>query len=255
LRYWRAVFNYGIKRGYCSENPVTRLDFEERVAKEVETLTNTQVEAMLTHAAADDLALLPFLVLGLFCGIRPDGELQKLQWADVDLNDKVVTIRPEVSKTKRRRFIDLSNNAKSWLQLFIRRAGILQGPIVTYNYSELRTHRKVNQTAASIENWPQQGMRHTYCSNWLAKHKDINKLVLQSGHDSVDTMWRHYHRGTTEAVAIKFWAIRPKKLKPGNIIEFKQSRAARKWSAQYLDAKSSGSRRRPGVRIPLPPNR
>jgi integrase len=61
-----------------------------------------------------------------------------------------------------------------------------------------------------IKNWPQQGMRHTYCSNWLARHKDINNLVLQSGHDSVDTMWRHYHRGTTEAEAKKFWAIRPK---------------------------------------------
>jgi len=40
-------------------------------------------------------------------------------------------------------------------------------------------------------------------------HKDINKLVLQSGHTSVDTMWRHYHRGTTEAEAKKFWAIMP----------------------------------------------
>ena len=69
-------------------------------------------------------------------------------------------------------------------------------------------------------------MRHTYCSNWLAKHTDINKLVLQSGHDSVDTMWRHYHRGTTEAEAKKFWAIRPKKLGPANIIEFKHPRAA-----------------------------
>jgi integrase/recombinase XerD len=160
---------------------------------------------------------LPFLVLGLFCGIRPDGELQKLEWSDIDLNDKVVTIRPEVSKTKRRRFVELSNNAKSWLQLFIKRAGIQQGPIVRYNYSELRTHRTDNWKAAGIKTWPQQGMRHTYCSNWLAKHKDINKLVLQSGHDSVDTMWRHYHRGTIEAEAKKFWAIRPAAGKP-NII-------------------------------------
>jgi integrase len=52
-------------------------------------------------------------------------------------------------------------------------------------------------------------MRHSYCSYWLAMHKDINKLVLQSGHTSVDTMWRHYHRGTTEAEAKKFWAIMP----------------------------------------------
>ena len=100
---------------------------------------------MHRHAAADDLELLPFLVLGLFCGVRSDGELQKLQWSDIDLNDKIVTIRPEVSKTKRRRFVDLSNNAKAWLQLFIQRAGIRQGPIVKCNYSELRTHRTENR--------------------------------------------------------------------------------------------------------------
>jgi len=63
----------------------------------------------------------------------------------------------------------------------------------------------------------QQGMRHTYCSNWLAMHQDVNKLVLQSGHDSAETMWKHYHRGTTKADARKFWAIVPPR-ESGNII-------------------------------------
>jgi integrase len=70
---------------------------------------------MLNHASADDLPLLPFLVLGLFCGVRPDGELQKLEWSDIDLNDKVVTIRPEVSKTNRRpirQTLPTRNNAR-----------------------------------------------------------------------------------------------------------------------------------------------
>ena len=43
----------------------------------------------------------------------------------------------------------------------------------------------------------------------LALHKDVNELVLQSGHDSVDTMWRNYHKGVTEKEAKNFWAIRP----------------------------------------------
>jgi integrase len=211
MRYLRAVFNYGVKRGYLLENPISRLDFAERPRKEVETVTNDQVKAMLSHSMTDDLELLPFLILGLFCGIRPDGELQKIEWRDIDLNDKVVTIRPEVSKTKRRRFVDLSANAKAWLEAFITQAGIQQGRIATYNPSELRTHRRTNWQAAGILKWPQQAMRHTYCSNWLAMHQDINKLVLQSGHDSVDTMWRHYHRGVTRAEAATFWKIRPPK--------------------------------------------
>jgi hypothetical protein len=75
----------------------------------------------------------------------------------------------------------------------------------------LRAKRRANWSAAAgvKAQWIQQGMRHTFCSNWLALHKDVNELVLQSGHDSVDTMWRNYHKGVTEKDAKKFWAIAP----------------------------------------------
>jgi integrase len=211
LRYWRAVFNLGVKRSYLTKNPVEALDFERRKRKEVETLTAEQVKKMLEAAIADDLALLPFLVLGCFAGIRPDGELQKLEWSDIDLSDKVVTIRPEVSKTNRRRFIDLSDNAILWFDAYSRKGGQTGGKIVQYSESELRAHRTANRKAAGINRWIQQSMRHTYCSSWLALHGDVNKLVLQSGHDSVDTMWRNYHKGTPKAEAAKFWRIRPQK--------------------------------------------
>jgi len=57
---------------------------------------------MLEMALVNDLDLLPYLVLGFFCGIRPVGELNLLQWSDVDFQNRSVTIRSTVSKTKRR---------------------------------------------------------------------------------------------------------------------------------------------------------
>jgi integrase len=209
MRYLRAVFNYGIKRGLLPENPISRLDFIQRPRREVEVIPTEYVARMLEHAFTEDLALLPFLVLGFFCGVRPDGELQKLVWSDIQLADRTVVIRSEVSKTRRRRFPELSENAAAWLEAYRQRGGQTSGKVVTYADSELRTHRKANEIAAGLDRWVHQGMRHTFCSNWLALHKDINKLVLLSGHDSVDTMWRCYHRGVTEADALKFWDIRP----------------------------------------------
>ena len=211
LRYLRAVFNFGLKKGLLSENPISRMDFVRRRRQEVETLTNKQVKAMLEHALTQDLELLPFLVCGLFCGIRPDGELQRLEWSDIDLSGKSITIRPEISKTNRRRFVDLSDNAAAWLRAYEDRGGAFEGRVVSLTPSALRLHRIANWKAAGIAEWIQQGMRHTYCSNWLAKHEDVNKLVLQSGHDSVDTMWRNYHKGVKKADAEKFWVIRPPK--------------------------------------------
>jgi integrase len=67
------------------------------------------------------LKLLPFFVFGFFCGIRPDGELEKLEWSSVHLVGKSeVEIPPSVSKTKRRRFVDLSENALAWLEEYRR---------------------------------------------------------------------------------------------------------------------------------------
>jgi integrase len=214
LRYWRAVFNLGIKRGFLAENPVNGLDFARRKRTEVETLTNAQVKQMLEHALATDLQLLPYVVLGCFAGIRPDGELQKVEWRDIDLTGKVVTIRPEVSKTNRRRFIDLGDNAKSWLEAYQFNGGQTGGLIIgEMTEDEIKKHRRINWKAAGIERWPRSGMRHTFCSNWLAKFKDVNKLTLMSGHDNPDTLWRHYFKGTTEVDAEQFWAIRPPKRK------------------------------------------
>ncbi len=218
LRYWRAVFNFGIKRGYLQKNPIAGLDFDRRPRLEVVTVPVGRVEGMFQHALKHDLELLPYLVFGFFCGIRPDGELPKLEWSDIV--EGQVIIRPEVSKTNRRRFVDLSNNAKAWLNAYAGAGGVMTGKVTKYNYSELRTHRTANWIAAGIADWPQQGMRHTYCSNWLAQNKDVNKLVLQSGHDSVDTMWRNYHKGVTEAEATKFWAINPPKRGDRKILAF-----------------------------------
>jgi integrase len=207
MRYLRAVFNYGIKRGYLEDNPIARLDFIDRPRQEVVTVPTGKVAKMLNRALGNDLELLPFLVFGFFAGIRPDGELLELEWSDV--KDAEIVIRPEVSKTNRRRFVDLSDNAKAWLTAYVDRGGRMAGKVVKFNESELRTHRTANWRAAGVAEWPQQGMRHTFCSNWLAVHKDVNRLVLMSGHDSVDTMWRAYHAGIPEAEAKAFWGILP----------------------------------------------
>jgi integrase len=223
LRVLRAIFNLGIKRGYLAENPIARLDFAELDTGEVEVFTVKQTEAILNAAFEYDPELLPFFVFGFFCGIRPDGELQKLQWSRVHLPEKQIVIPPEVAKTKRRRFIGISDNAIAWLEAYRKKGGSFTGKVVPMDKSLLTKRRRALQSRANVERWIQQGMRHSFCSYWLMKHEDANKLVLQSGHTDADTMWKRYHRGVTKSDAEKFWAIRPKRRGPGKIIEFTQA--------------------------------
>ncbi len=213
MRRLRSVFNLSMKRGWMplGSNPVARLDFADQRNKEVEVFSPGEVERMLNHALNHDLELLPFLTLASFCGIRPEGELQKLEWNDLKFDGEKpqVVIRPEVSKINRRRFVDLSGNAIDWLTAYRQSGGSVEGKIVPFSFNVLRKKRRKNRVGADITHWIQQGLRHTYCSAWLAAHKDVNQLVLQSGHTDPETMWAHYHRGITEAEAKAFWSIRP----------------------------------------------
>ena len=120
--------------------------------------------------------------------------------------------------------MDLSPNAIAWLREYQARGGQMEGKVVQ-EHETLRKHRKASAERADVH-WIQDGMRHSFASYWLPIHHDVDRLMGQMGHTDPATFYRHYHAGVPRAEAKKFWAIRPKKLKPGNIIEFTHRRAA-----------------------------
>jgi hypothetical protein len=119
---------------------------------------------------------------------------------------------------------DFPNYPKTQLH-GLKRIVSVEGRVVPVTSAVLRKKRRANWKAVGGETrWIQQGMRHSFCSNWLALHGDINKLVLLSGHDSTDVMWRSYHKVEKKAQAEKFWSITP----PGdhaNVIAFQKKQA------------------------------
>lgn len=221
MRYLRAVFNWGLKRDYLAINPVGKMDFEEVVKGDTEIFEPKIVTTILQDCLDNDLALLPYRVFGFFCGVRPDGELPRLDWQDLDWSDRILKLRAEITKKKRLRFVDVSENAIAWLLEYKRLGGKTNGMVVPFTSHELRTHHRENwarvvgvtKKGKPKQGWIQQGMRHSYCSYWLVQHNnDVDTLVIQSGHESKEVLWRNYYRATTKAKAEKFWDIRPPRL-------------------------------------------
>ena len=223
LRYLRAGFNFGIRSGWLKENPIDRIEFTKIIRDQVEVIPPNIVEKLFLDALANDLELIPFLVCAFYAGIRPEGELLKIQWSDIDLSatEHHITIRPTVAKKRRKRWIDLSVNALAWLGEYRDRGGKLEGRIVPFSASTLRRKRRRNALAAGLATWPQQGARHTYCSCWLRQHGDINKLVLQAGHESAQVLWDHYYQAVSPEAATAFWAIYPPRKEERRIVAFR----------------------------------
>lgn len=226
MRHWRSVFRYGIKRQYLRANPIERMDFAGSAPRDVEIYDVTAVEALLGDALQNEVGLLPFYVFGFLCGIRPENELENLDWQYVHLDKrKHVAIPATISKTRKYREVDLSSNAIAWLREYKARGGQMEGKVIQWEHENLRKHRKASAERVNVH-WIQDGMRHSFASYWLPIHHDVDRLMGQMGHTDPATFSRHYHAGVQRAEAKKFWAIRPKRLSPGNVIQFKQPRAA-----------------------------
>jgi integrase len=209
-RYVRAVLGFGVRLDYLPLNPAAKLERGNLVKGETEIFTPHQVKAILEHALEHDLEFLPYRVFAFFAGIRPAGELTRLDWSNVSVADRVVTLPAKLTKTKRKRFIDVSDNAIAWLLEYQARGGNMTGLVAPFNKTLLRNKHRANYRGAGVKKWIPQGARHSFCSYWMAAHgNDVDKLVVLSGHQSREVLWRHYFRQATKHEAEKFWSIVP----------------------------------------------
>jgi integrase len=135
-----------------------------------------------------------------------------LLWSDFNIEDKVLIIRPEISKTNRHRRIDISENLISWLQTFKRQPGrrVMAGwSRATLGAARNKLWQLMREKQADLpRHAPHNALRHCYVSHYLCLHGSIDQLLLQSGH-SRSVMFEHYLNIVSKADAEKYWNLRP----------------------------------------------
>ena len=191
----KQFFNYCAEkpREWVKENPCDGITITAE-SKEVEILTNSQVLALLEAAMKEKQkvrqVMVPYLVLGLFAGLRPE-EAQKMKWEwiaafDEEKKTAQVKVPAEISKISESRYADLSEAGWNLIKPYIKQSG----PI---GWSR-RAFRRIREKAgfAGLE-WPADCIRHTYASNWLALHKERSHLAEIMG-NSPAIIRRHYKR-------------------------------------------------------------
>lgn len=246
LREIRAVFNYGMKEGWCQANPAASLDLADTGKPKVPTLTAKQVRRLFTAAIRLHPELVPLLAVQTFAGVRPI-ESTKLTWDNIELEDeKVLTVPAEVAKTGNARHIDLHPTAVAWLEWHKARGGATEGllcplavrgqrpkgkkskakPTLGRDSSmpeALRDALQAVRARAGINPWPQDGLRHTFASASLAaKWRDIPGICADLGHGSLKMLRKHYERAMRRAPAEAVFAVTPpERIKGmGKIVQF-----------------------------------
>ncbi len=217
----RTLFQWGIEQKYLSLNPCDAVPRKRLVDGEIAFLDVEEVERLLRRAARPGDGLLrsreanPELrtqegdfrdclgaaVLGLFCGLRPERELGEMTWDAV--REDVVWVRGHTAKSRSRRVVDLSENARAWLAL----CPVREGKILPKNFT--RKWKALRREVGLFESWPHDAMRHTFATMWLAEHGDEKRLQMLMGHVSAELIYKHYRGQTTPGEARRFWGLVP----------------------------------------------
>jgi integrase len=197
----QTFFSFAVKRGFVNFNPCERLESIALEDKAPGILTVEDCEKLLASAMANDAALVPYLAIGLFCGLRP-AEVERLSWSEVDIERGLVEVTSAKSKTRQRRFVTISENCKAWLRL----GGDLGAKLGCQ--SAVNKRRLAVIKAAGIT-WKHDAMRHSFASYHLAKHGSADKTAHEMGHGSTQMLFAHYRELVRPDGAEKFWNILP----------------------------------------------
>ena len=199
-----GVFGTAVKRGWCSENPVARVEAPRVVEQQVPILTPQEiVQLRQTAAHYRNGSCAAAVGMMLYAGIRPH-EVARLTWAQVDLRERAIYILPRHSKTGGARRVTIH---KPLLRILRKRKGEDNGLICPPNW--LHHWRELRRAAgwdSPAHPWPQDALRHTFASYHLSHFRSYAELQLEIGHRDATLLRTRYvdQRGVRSSA--QFWA-------------------------------------------------
>ena len=107
-------FSWCIREKMVTNSHLNNLHLPKQDQFEPCILALDEVRRLLGASHRQDSALLPYLALGIFAGIRPH-KIMRLSWKDI--NEQGILLKGHNAKTRQRRLVSISDNLKEWLLL------------------------------------------------------------------------------------------------------------------------------------------
>jgi integrase len=133
--------------------------------------------------------LLPMTLLGLNTGMRK-GEQTALTWADIDLTNKVLSVRAGYAKSGEVRHIPLNSEALAVLQK-LRKHQAGNGRL--FEVGSITRAWKGVLKVAGIEDFRFHDLRHTFASNLAMAGVALNTIRELMGHSEIEMTLRYAH--------------------------------------------------------------
>ena len=135
-RTTKALFSFAVNKDYLPENPLRRKTPIPKIGKPSILEDNHWRSLVLTALKTQDqknsnkgepIDMLGCVTLGLWCGLRPEAELKRLDWSDVNIDEGFVNIHDDW-KVKIGRLVTIPDCAKELLRQCTRTKGPIINP-------------------------------------------------------------------------------------------------------------------------------
>ncbi|MDG1364097.1 MAG: tyrosine-type recombinase/integrase [Akkermansiaceae bacterium] len=204
INHYRAallqMFNHGLKIRAVETNPIEVIDKLKEDRGEIGILSPAEAATLLSHCSDN---ILPAVVIGLFAGLRRS-EISRLDWSQVDFQQKHIEVKAGNSKSAARRLVPMRKNLRQWLDPYRQQNGLVMPTEMIYR-SRLDSARK----AAGIKQWPHNALRHSFASYNLAAFENAPALAGEMGHGSTKMIFEHYRALVTRKQGKSYWRIAP----------------------------------------------
>jgi len=202
-----AFFRWAIGEGLCDHNPVAGTNKQEESGPRERSLSDAEAAAVWLAAPDNEYGRIVQLIL--LTGCRRD-EIGSLQWPEVDLKEKTITLPGERTKNKQPHTVPLSDSAVAIVKQIPRRAtrdlvfGVGKGGYSGWSKSKA----ELDKAAKLKEPWTLHDLRRTVRTGLgkLGVQPHIAEAVLNH---LPPKLIRTYDRNTYEAEkrdALDKWA-------------------------------------------------
>ena len=188
-----TLINFAVSRGYLVKGTVEIEDVAQAREEngEIEIFRPEEMAAVLKIA---DERLIPFLAIGAFAGLR-HAELQRLDWAEVRMDDGFIEVKANKAKTASRRLVPIQDNLRRWLKPYRKASGHICDYVNTSNQIDklavvVDAKLKEKDPTAAFT-WKRNAMRHSYISYRVADTQNVAQVALEAG-NSPQMIFQHY---------------------------------------------------------------
>ena len=182
LSFFKSFFNWCAEKEYCTDNPFGKMHKRKTEAKRRETIppeVREQIRQWLTSSGQHEF--LCVMLLCYRCLIRPK-EILMLKIKDVDFDERLITIPPEVAKNHNERVVAMPDDVYQYIstlrglppELYLFSEGYRPGTVLKYSRDIGRTWQ--NLRAAGLTDYLHAGID----ALTVQHHADHSSLEVQS---------------------------------------------------------------------------